>query len=364
MRRAVEPRLCYHADELDILPREGRHGFGLAGVSEPGPYCTGYHFEDDFEDDNIDNNFRQARWGRRPRLTGYRSDLDSRSLDDDIEYDFARDFRAPTAAEIRHQAFHFQTHDGLDAEDRERERREAQVEQRYTEEAFGIEDVARGVRDRRCQMPRIVEPHPADNLSDGDIEGFTRGGRGNPFRPRQAGTRQNPRANGNAETSRGRNQQAPPAYDSMTPAQVTARTQDERADNVIRPPVAGAVAKTANLYPVADAVVDNTTQGAAKEVPRGQNHLQGPIDHAGIGGSTRHRPRANTNSNNPRAARATRELSVDSAHTPRVEADDKGSSDSSDSGSDTPDEGSETSGAHHDNSEGGDILQSFIHITL
>ena len=360
-RRAMESRLCYQDDELDILPREGRRGFGLAGVSEPGPYCTEYHFEDDFEYDSIDGNFRQARWGRRPCLTGYRSDLDFRSVDDDIGYDFAREFRAPTAAEIRHRASFFQTHDGLDVEDREWERREAQVQQRYTEEDFEIEDIARRVRDRRRHMPRTVEPHPADDLSDGDIEGFNRGGCGNPFRPRQAGTHQNTRANGNAETSRGRSQQAPPAYVCVTPAQVTARAQDELANNVDRPLVAGAVAKNANLYPVTATVVDNTAKGAAKELPRGQNCAQGPIDHADIGGNTRHRPRAGANSNNPRAARATREVPIDSAHTSRAEVGDDDRSDSSDSGSDTPDEGVDTAG---DSSEGSEILQSFIHITL
>ena len=358
-RRAMEPRLYYYDDELDIEPRESRHGFGITGVREPGRYCTGCrfeddfedNFEDDFEDDDVGDIFREADRGRRPRLTGYRSDLDFRPLDDDIEYDFAREFRAPTAAEIRHRAFVFRTHDGLDAEDRERERREAQVEQRYTEENFEIEDIARRVRDRRRQMPRTVEPHPTDNLSDGDTENFTRGGRGNPFRPRQAGTRQNPRANGNVDKSRGRNQQAPPAYDSVTPAQAAARMQPGLANDASRPPVTAAI-------------VDNTLQGAAEKVPRGQEHAQGLIDHADIGGSTRHSPRANTNSNNPRAARATRGVPIDSAHTSRAEVGDDDRSDSSDSGSDTPDEASETFGARDDNSEGGDILQSFIHITL
>lgn len=343
VRRGMEPRLNNYDsfpdnydDYFDMGRRLDRRDLGRAGR-----YRTEYCFQDDFDDDHLQDSIYEARHRLRNRLRGYHpSDLSIQSVFDDYRDEFTGEIRAPTAAEIIHRAFLIEMHHEFDAGDRERERQEA--------EDFEVHDIGRDLPDRRGRMPRVAGPRPAD-IWDGDVE-FHRVRRGDPSQPHQAGNRQSPpqdpRANDKVDRSRGRNQQAPPSYDSVTPAQVAARVQAELANDANHPAVAAAVA-----------------YATAEEVPRDQQHAPGRVAHAKIRGAPRHGAGAINNPNNLSAA--PRETSIDRARPSPAEVGDHGRcSDSSDSGADTPDDGSETSRAGDDNSEGGAFLQSAIHITL
>lgn len=400
VKRSMEPRLDNYDDDFDMGPREDRREFGRAEVRAAGRCSTGHRFEGDFEGDDLEDNFREARRGLGSRLTGYRSNLafgavvddDSEnehfrnvqefgSVDDNIEDRYTGGLRAPTVAETNHWLSLGQMHEEFDAEElraEPRKQQDAQTEERYTTN-FENKNVGRGLRDRRGRMPRAAESHPVDNSSDDDLE-FPRGVRGNSLRPRQAGNRQTPQqipsandnGNGNGkgdvEKLRGGGQQGPSSYDSVTPTRVAAPIQTERAN---RPPVAAAISDNANPRPVAATVAHNTAKDAAKEVPRGQHHAQGAITQAKDRSTARDGAGVIDNSNNldtapPPPLRAARKAAVDSLHTSRAEVGDSGHSDSSDGGCDTPDDDdSETTRAGGDNSEGGgDVLQSFVRITL
>lgn len=371
VRRGMEPPWLddYH-DGFDMGPRGSRHGFGTAGVREAGRHRTVHHFEDD----DINGEFGEAPRGRRPHLTVHRSDLDFRPGNDDIEHDFRGEFRAPTAAELRHRRFVAQMHDELDAEERdaevrEWERREAQIEERSTKMDVKMENTRHGLRNRRVRKPRAAGVHPTDNSLDDDIAEVTYGRRGYAFRPRQTGNQQNLRANGNIERRRAHPPHEPPTYDSLTPTQVTARSQAKAN----RRPVTGPVAQSVNPQHVAAAVPSNTETHPVEKVvaafttdeeaSRGQQSAQGPIDQANNGGTARHGAGSRTHPAPPPRS-MTRGLSADSAHTSRAEVGDNGSSDSCDSDSDTPDEGSEIAGARDDSLTGDEVLQSFVHIAL
>lgn len=375
-RCRMEPHRDDYNDDIDMGPRGDRRDFGRAGVRGAGRYRTEYRLEGDFEDDDLEDRFRAPHRHHRQRLTGNRSDLDFQSVDDDIEDEYTRDLRAPTAAEIRHRRSLVQMHtelaEELDAEDQERERQEGLIEERHTEEDFEIDDVGRGLQNRRGQRSRAVGPRPTANISVDDLEDFPRGRRGSSFRPPEVGSRRNPRqhsgANGNVERFTGRNRQAPPSYDSVTPTQVGPRTQAELASDANRPPDAAAESDNASSRAATAAAAENTSAGAIKEVPRGQQHAQGPINHAKNEDNTRDGARAIDNSSNIDTVtpqrRTAQTLSVGNARTPRAEGSENGDSDSSDSGSDTPDEDSETSGVHDEDLGEGDFVRSFIHIEL
>lgn len=367
VRRGMEPRLDDDDDGFDMGPRGSRHGFGTAGVREAGRHRTVHRFEDD----DIEGEFGKAPRGRRPHLAVHRSDLDFRCVNDDIEHG---EFRAPTTAELRHQRFLAQMHDELDAEERdaearERERREAQIEDRHTEMDVKMENTRHGLRNRRARIPRAAGVHPTDNSLDDDIAEVTYGRRGYAFRPRQTGNRQNLRANGNIERRRAYPPHEPPTYDSLTPTQVAARSQAKAN----RRPITGPVAQSANPQHVAAAVPSNTETHpvekvvaaitADEEISHGQRTAQAPIDQANNGGSARHGAGSRTHAAPPPRS-VTRGLSADSAHTSRAEVGDNGFSDSCDSDSDTPGEGSETAGARDDSLTGDEVLQSFVHIAL
>ena len=372
-RPSICPSLYNYYDDFDLEPRRNVRDFGRAGAHTFRQFYPEYHFDDD----NLDKNSRKNRQSHRPRRARHQSDFDLRFLEDDSEDEISTKSRVPTAAERRRGDFLVRRHGGLDAEeldagDRAQDRWEAQVEKRYTEEDFDMEETARGRRDRRSRKPRTTRPDRAAILSDVDLEDFPRARRGISFRPRQPGRRRsprrNPRVNVNVDRSAGRTRtrRAPLPYDSVTPTQV--------ADDAHRPPVAAAAAGNADHYlvsaalsprgdrrPLVAAVVDDTPKGVVGQVPHGQRHVQGPIVQAKNKGTAHDGTRITINPKNHVSTPL--RASVHSAHALPTEESDDGHSDSSDSGIDTPDSGYETSCPDDDNANG-DVLQSFIHISL
>ena len=364
----MEPHLDEFDSNLDMTLREDLLDFGRAGMRSAGRYGTRHRLEDDFEDGILEDDSLASRQHRRSHLPGDRSDLDFQFVDDDIEDEYTGGFRAPTAAEIRHRQFLVQMYGELDAEeldakDRKQERQEALIEKEY-EEYFESDDVGRWLRDGRGQIPRAAGPRPATNLSDSDIDEFPHGRRGHLFRPREAGNRQtprqNPRANGGVERSRDRNQQAPPSYDSVIPAQLHTRTQAEPDSDANHPLIAAAVPDNAKSHSVAAAIANKAAEATAERASKNDPHAK-------LGRTAHNGAKAIQNRNNLDTAppqRAAHKVPLDSEHTPRAELGVNGQSDSSDSGFDTPDEDSETSGARDEDLGGGDFVQSFIRITL
>ena len=198
---------------------------------------------------------------------------------------------------------------------------------------------------RRTQMLRTNRPRPAANFSDGGLENFAPGRRRHLFRPRQTGNQQSPRQtlrdNEKFDRFIGKNQPAPTTYDSITPA---VHFQTESTAHTNRPPNAAAAA--------------DRIAGAEKVLPF-QEDARNPVCKALNGGPARDGAGAVGDPNNPSAG--PRAAPADCVHAPRVIGGDDGRSDSSDSGYDTPDDGSESCDGR---SERGGILQSFIHITL
>lgn len=453
-------------DSLHLAPRRDSRDFGRVGVQAAGRFDLDYHFDDGFEDDDIEGNFRETR---RPRHDGHRSDVDFRFVDDDIGDNVNRASRASTAARSRYRAFPAKRHGGLfsygvDTENRKRERENSQAAARYMEEDSDIEDIARGLLDRFGQTTRATRHRSTASLPDTDVEDSMRGRRGHPFRPRCAGNRseldyrfsvdesddkssgdfriptaaerrrllhliqghgaidtehrerewqrkkaqieerfakyfsgmqdisreprdkrgQMPHTAGSRRTAdlsdddldesprgrrgrsfrdrQGRNRQtspqsarasvkdsssarrtdtkqAPPSYESVTPAQVTARAQAKQSGERHPTSVASALSKNAysQPHPTAPVVAERTLEGATKDMPPGQQQAQTDVSQAKNG---------------------------EIAHDGAGEESDNDSSDSSDSGCDTPDEDSETSCAGDENVEEGAVLQSLIHITL
>lgn len=319
VRRSMAIQLENYDDDFDWEPRARYHDI----VRGAGRYRTGYGLEDEFEDDVPEDTFRDARG-----LTGYRSDLDFQSIDDDIEDQSTGGLRIPTAAERRHRWHLGQMHSEVNAEDRQRQRQEAQFRERYAEKELHIEYTGRG------HMSRNTGPPPTNNLFDGNVEDYIRGRQCKPSRPRDAEHRQKGRKTGSVQRFRGRTQQAPSTYNSLTPTQVSGY---ELTDDTYRPPVAAATFEN-------------------------QKHAQGTVRSAKNGDTARDGARAIRNPNNPGTAPGT--PSPETAPTSRAEIGDNGRSDSSDSDSDTPDDDSEIFLAGDESSERGDVMQSFIHITL
>lgn len=350
LRRSAYPSFYPTYDGIDPEPSMDSRDFGRVGTRAAGRSRSEYHF-DDFEDDDLDQNFREIPPSCRPRRAGHRSDLDFRFVGDDSEDEPSGELRAPVAAGRRHRLSPVQRHDGidaeeLDAEDREWERQEAQIGKRYMEEDSDIDEIAHVyLRDERGRVPRAARPRPAANLSSDDLEESPRGRRSRPFRPRQAGNRQNSRRNPRTKAQldnsarRTDTQQAPPSYDSVAPTQVTARVQAEQFNDPHHTSVAPTVSNNthSHAHPVAAVVANKTLESTAREILRAQQQFLTPISQA-KNGRTAH-DGASVESDNDR-------------------------SDSSDTGYDTPDEDSETSRAGDEISEGGDGLQTFIHITL
>ena len=387
LRRSAYPISYPTYDGFGPDPSMGSRDLGRVGTHATGRFHSEYHYDGDFEEDDLDENFRDIPSTSRPPRAGHCSDLDFRFFDDDSEdkpsqelrdipstsrppraghcsdLDFrffdddsedkpSQELRAPGVTGRRHRLSPAQIHDGIDAEeidadDWERERQEAPIGKRYTDEDPGIDEIANvHLQDRRGRVPRVARPRPTAKLSDDNLEESPRGRRGRPFRPHQAANRQTSRRSrrtkvkSDSPAGRTDTQQAPPSYDSVTPAQVTARVQSQQSGNPHHTPVAPALPNNtpSRPQPTAAVIADKIFETTAKEILHSQQQFLDSISQAKTGTIPR-----------------------DSAA--GVETDND-RSDSSDSGCDTPDEESETSRAGTENSDGGDGLQTFIHITL
>lgn len=171
--------------ESDLAPRRDGRDFGRVGARAAGRYDPDYHFDDDFEDDDIVKNFGETR---RPRHAGFRLNLDPRFDDDNTEDDILRERRASIVARSRHREIPVQRHggrfsDGVNSEDWGREREDSQAQ----EEDSDIGKISERPLGTSSQVPCATRHrHTAQNF-DNDAGESLRGEPGHAFRPRRAG---------------------------------------------------------------------------------------------------------------------------------------------------------------------------------